>query len=47
MVRTDRPPYEVLSTDWLSYGEVLKIKGTRRWWRSITTAGSLPGLWSF
>ena len=27
MVRTDRPPYEVLSTDWLSYGEVLKIKG--------------------
>ena len=27
VVRTDRPPYEVLSTDWLSYGEVLKIKG--------------------
>ena len=27
MVRTDRPPYEVLSTKWLSYGEVLKIKG--------------------
>lgn len=27
VVRTDRPSYEVLSTDWLSYGEVLKIKG--------------------
>ena len=27
VVRTDRPPYEVLSTDWLSYGEVLKING--------------------
>ena len=27
VVRTERPPYEVLSTDWLSYGEVLKIKG--------------------
>lgn len=27
VVRTDRPPYEVLSTNWLSYGEVLKIKG--------------------
>ena len=27
VVRTERPPYEVLSTKWLSYGDVLKIKG--------------------
>lgn len=27
ILQTDRPPYEVLSTKWLSYGELLRLKG--------------------
>lgn len=27
VLRTERPPYEILSTRWLTYGEVLKLKG--------------------
>ena len=40
IVSSPNPPYEVLFTPWLSYKEVLALKGWRRWWRSTTTAAS-------
>ena len=40
LLSQSKPPYEVLRTNWLSYEEVIRLKVWKRWWRSITTAGS-------
>jgi len=42
----DAPPYEVLSTNWLSYGDVLTLKGvesmTELYYNSLQFTGTLP-----
>ena len=36
-----KAPYEVLKTDWMSYADILKLKGVEEMGESITTAISL------
>ena len=45
IVYQDRAPYEVLSTKWLTYAEVIRLKQIERWLKCIITAGSFAVRW--